>query len=186
MYDVILRGGQVVDGRGTEPRITDVAVSGPRIAAVGDLAPDEPATTILDATGLVVCPGFVNPLSHSYLSVLEDGTSLGELVQGVTTQIFGEGESMGPVAPAGRAALEREAATYGVEVSWTRLSEYLDVVERSGCAQNVASLVGAETLRILGVGYQDRPATEAELDSMCEVLAEEMADGALGVGSSLI
>ena len=101
MYDLIVRGGQVVDGRGTEPRTTDVAVSGDRIAAVGDLPPDEAAATTLDASGLVVCPGFVNPLSHSYLSVLEDGVSLGELVQGVTTQIFGEGESMGPVAPAG-------------------------------------------------------------------------------------
>ena len=97
------------------------------MVAVGDLPPDEPAATVLDADGLVVCPGFVNPLSHSYYSVLEDGTSLGELVQGVTTQIFGEGESMGPVPPAARAALEREAATYGVEVTWTRLSEYLDV-----------------------------------------------------------
>jgi N-acyl-D-amino-acid deacylase len=186
MYDLILRRGRVVDGRGTEPRTTDVAVSGHRIVAVGDLASDEPAATTLDAAGLVVCPGFVNPLSHSYLSVLEDGTSLGELVQGVTTQIFGEGESMGPVAPAGRAALEQEAAVYGVDVTWTRLSEYLDTVERAGCTQNVASLVGAETLRVLGVGYQDRPATDAELDSMCQVLAEEMADGALGVGSSLI
>ena len=86
-----------LDGRGTEPRTTDVAVSGDRIVAVGDLAPDEPAHDVPRRDGLVVCPGFVNPLSHSYLSVLEDGTSLGELVQGVTTQIFGEGESMGPV-----------------------------------------------------------------------------------------
>jgi N-acyl-D-amino-acid deacylase len=185
MYDLIVRGGSVLDGRGTEPRITDVAVSGDRVVTVGDL-PDEPAATTLDAAGLVVCPGFVNPLSHSYLSVLEDGTSLSELVQGVTTQIFGEGESMGPVPAAARAALEREAEPYGVEVTWTRLSEYLDTVERSGCTQNVASLVGAETLRIHGVGYADRPASEAELDVMRQVLAEEMADGALGVGSSLI
>jgi len=186
MYDLIVRGGSVHDGRGSAPRTTDVAVSGDRIVAVGDLAPDEPATTVLDAHGLVVCPGFINPLSHSYFSVLEDGTSLGELVQGVTTQIFGEGESMGPVPPAGRAALEGEAATYGVEVTWTRLSEYLDTVERSGCTQNVASLIGAQTMRVLGVGYDDRPATPAELDTMREVLAEEMTDGALGIGSSLI
>jgi N-acyl-D-amino-acid deacylase len=186
MYDLIVRGGQVLDGRGGEPRRADVAVVGDRVTGVQDLAPDEPALTTVDATGLVVCPGFVNPLSHSYLSVLEDGTSLGELVQGVTTQIFGEGESMGPVAPAGRAALEQEALVHGVDVTWTRLSEYLDTVEGAGCTQNVASLVGAETLRILGVGYQDRPATVAELDSMCQVLTEEMADGALGVGSSLI
>src|SRR4029079_15747491 len=161
MYDVIVRGGLVHDGRGGQARASDVAVAGDRVAAVGDLAPDEPAATVVDATGLVVCPGFINPLSHSYLSVLEDGTSLGELVQGVPTQIFGEGESMGPVPDAGRADLEREAATYGVEVTWSRLSEYLATVERSCCTQNVASLIGAETMRVLGVGYDDRPADEA-------------------------
>ncbi|HEX3929360.1 MAG TPA: D-aminoacylase [Nocardioides sp.] len=186
MYDLILRGGQVLDGRGGEPRRTDVAVAGDRIVSVGDLPADEPAAASVDADGLVVCPGFVNPLSHSYLSVLEDGTSLGELVQGVTTQIFGEGDSMGPVPPDDRETLVREAAAYGVEVTWTRLSEYLDTVERAGCTQNVASLVGAATMRILGVGYDDRPATDDELDVMREVLAEEMADGALGIGSSLI
>jgi N-acyl-D-amino-acid deacylase len=186
MYDLIVRGGQVLDGRGTEPRSADVAVSGDRVVLVGDLAPDEPAVTTLHADGLVVCPGFVNPLSHSYFSVLADGTSLGELVQGVTTQIFGEGDSMGPVPPASRTSLEREAATYGVEVTWTRLSEYLDTVERAGCTQNVASLVGAATMRELGVGFDDRPPTADELDTMRQVVAEEMADGALGIGSSLI
>jgi N-acyl-D-amino-acid deacylase len=186
MYDLIVRGGLVHDGRGSEPRATDVAVAGDRIVVVGEVPAEEPAATVVDADGLIVCPGFVNPLSHSYLSVLEDGTSLGELVQGVTTQIFGEGESMGPVPDAGRDSLEREAASYGVAVTWTRLSEYLAAVERSGCTQNVASLVGAETLRVLGVGYSDRPPTAAELDRMRQVLVEEMADGALGVGSSLI
>jgi N-acyl-D-amino-acid deacylase len=186
MYDLIIRGGTLHDGRGGPARATDLAVAGDRIVAVGDLPPDEPAASVIDAAGLVVCPGFVNPLSHSYLSVLDDGTSLGELVQGVTTQIFGEGESMGPVPAAARTSLEQEAAVWGVDVTWTRLSEYLATVERAGCTQNVASLVGAETMRILGVGYADRPATSAELDTMREVLAEEMADGALGIGSSLI
>lgn len=186
MYDLIVRGGSVLDGRGGEPRSTDVAVSGDQVVTVGDLSPDEPASVVLDAGGLVVCPGFVNPLSHSYYSILEDGTSLGELVQGVTTQIFGEGESMGPVPPVAREAMEREAATYGVDVSWTRLSEYLDTVERAGCTQNVASLIGAETMRLIGVGYHDRPATDSELDTMRAIVAEEMADGALGIGSSLI
>lgn len=93
---------------------------------------------------------------------------------------------MGPVPPTARAALVRDAAAYGVEVTWTRLSGYLDTVERAGCTQNLASLIGAETLRIHGVGYDDRPATDAELDTMRELVAEEMADGALGIGSSLI
>jgi N-acyl-D-amino-acid deacylase len=186
MYDLTVRGGRVLDGRGSVPHTTDVAVSGDRVVVVGDLPPGEAAATVLDAHGLVVCPGFVNPLSHSYFSVLEDGTSLGELVQGVTTQIFGEGESMGPVPAEGRAALEREAATYGVEVTWRRLSEYLDSVERAGCTQNVASLVGAETMRVHGVGYDDRPATDAELDRMRALVAEvtqitEKVDNALKV-----
>jgi N-acyl-D-amino-acid deacylase len=186
MYDLIVRGGRVLDGRGTEPRTTDVAVSGDRVVSVVDLPPDEPAATVIEAGGLVVCPGFINPLSHSYFSVLADGTSLGELVQGVTTQIFGEGDSMGPLPAAARGALGAEAAQHGVEVTWTRLSEYLDTVERSGCTQNVASLIGAETMRVHGAGYDDRPVTPAELDSMRQIVAEEMADGALGIGSSLI
>jgi N-acyl-D-amino-acid deacylase len=186
MYDLIVRGGQVLDGLGNDARLADVAVSGDRVVVVGDLPADEPAATVLEVGGLVVCPGFVNPLSHSYYSVLEDGTSLGELVQGVTTQIFGEGESMGPVPPAARAAMEREAAERDLEITWTRLSEYLATVERAGCTQNVASLIGAQTMRVHGVGYQDRPATDAELDRMRGIVAEEMADGALGIGSSLI
>lgn len=186
MYDLIVRGGVVLDGRGGEPRSTDVAVSGDRVVSVGDLPPDERAPEVVDAGGLVVCPGFVNPLSHSYYSVLEDGTSLGELVQGVTTQIFGEGESMGPVPPIAREVAVRDAAEHGLDLTWTRLSEYLAAVENAGCTQNVASLIGAQTMRLHGVGYQDRPATEAELDVMRGIVAEEMADGALGIGSSLI
>jgi N-acyl-D-amino-acid deacylase len=104
----------------------------------------------------------------------------------VTTQIFGEGDSMGPLPSVARGALAAEAAQYGVEVTWTRLSEYLDTVERSGCTQNVASLIGAETMRVHGAGYDDRPVTASELDTMRRIVAEEMVDGALGIGSSLI
>ncbi|MBO0844732.1 MAG: amidohydrolase family protein [Nocardioides sp.] len=186
MYDLIVRGGTVHDGRGSEPRRTDVAISGDRVVTVGDLPPDEPAQTTLDAAGLVVCPGFINPLSHSYFSVLEDGRSLGELVQGVTTQVFGEGESMGPIAPNSRPTVMSDAADHDIDVTWTRLSEYLTTVEKSGCTQNVSSLIGAETVRVNVIGYDDRPATPAELDQMRGIVAEEMTDGALGIGSSLI
>jgi N-acyl-D-amino-acid deacylase len=186
VYDLIVRGGLVHDGLGNLPRRTDVAVSGDRIVLVGDVPDDEPAAVALDAAGLVVCPGFINPLSHSYYSVLEDGRSLGELVQGVTTQVFGEGESMGPVTPNSHPAAMSDAADHGIEVTWTRLSEYLQTVEKAGCTQNVSSLIGAETVRINVIGYDDRPATAAELDAMRGIVAEEMADGALGIGSSLI
>lgn len=186
MYDLLVRGGEVYDGTGAAPVRTDLAVAGDRIVHVGDLAPDEPAATTLDAAGRAVCPGFINPLSHSYFSVLADGRSLGELVQGVTTQVFGEGESMGPLTPTLRAALQRDADQSGVEVTWTRLAEYLATVEQAGCTQNASSLVGAETIRAHVVGYDDRPATPAELDRMRGLVEEEMADGALGIGSSLI
>jgi N-acyl-D-amino-acid deacylase len=186
VYDLIIRGGLVHDGLGHDPVIADVAVAGDRIARVGPLPPDEPAGAVVDASGLVVCPGFINPLSHSYYSVLEDGRSLGELVQGVTTQVFGEGESMGPIAHNSRPAAMSDAADHDIEVTWTRLSEYLATVERSGCTQNVSSLIGAETVRINVIGYDDRPATPEELDRMRGIVAEEMADGALGIGSSLI
>ncbi len=185
-YDLIICNGSVHDGLGGEPLRVDVGVVGNRIAHVGELAAEEPAGVVLDATGLAVCPGFINPLSHSYYSVLEDGRSLGELVQGVTTQVFGEGESMGPISPSLRATMQADAEEYGVEVSWTRLSEYLATVEESGCTQNVSSLVGPQTVRVDVLGYEDRPATPAELSRMCGLVAEEMADGALGVGSSLI
>lgn len=185
MYDVLVRGGTVYDGTGAPPRRADVAVVGDRIVRVEPLE-DEAAQVRIDATGRAVAPGFINILSHSYFSVLRDPRSLGELMQGVTTQLFGEGESMGPLTAALRDELQRECAHLDIEVSWTRLSEYLAHVERAGCAQNVASLVGAATIRAHVVGYDDRPATADELATMQALLAEEMADGALGVGSSLI
>ena len=185
MFDVLITGGDVYDGSGAGPVPADVGVLGDRVAAVGPGLPRE-AGTIIDATGKAVCPGFINILSHSHLSILHDPRSLGELTQGVTTEVFGEGTSMGPLTPPLKAELERTARFLDVEVSWTRLSEYLRHVERHGTAQNVASFIGAGTLRAGAVGYSDRPATPAELDQMRQVAAEEMADGALGIASALI
>jgi N-acyl-D-amino-acid deacylase len=127
----------------------------------------------------------INILSHSYLSILHDPRSLGELTQGVTTEVFGEGTSMGPLTPQMQAGL-RERGRLDHEVSWTRLSEYLRHVEQRGASQNVASFIGSGTLRANAVGYSDRPATRAELDRMRALAAEEMADGALGIASALI
>ena len=184
MFDVLITDGEVYDGSGAEPVRADVGVRGDRVAAVGPSLPRE-AGTVVSAAGKAVCPGFVNILSHSYFSVLHDPRSLGELTQGVTTEVFGEGTSMGPLTPRMKAELAgRGGLDY--EVTWTRLSEYLRHVERRGVAQNVASFIGAGTLRAGGVGYADRPATPAELDRMRALVAEEMADGALGVASALI
>jgi N-acyl-D-amino-acid deacylase len=154
------------------------------VAAVGRGLPRE-AGAVVDAAGKAVCPGFINILSHSQVSILHDPRSLGELTQGVTTEVFGEGVSMGPLTPRLKAELEWGGRGLGVEVSWTRLSEYLRHVERRGASQNVASFIGAGTLRAGAVGYGDRPATPAELDRMRGIAAEEMADGAVGIASAL-
>lgn len=185
MFDVLIAGGDVYDGSGAGPVPADVGVCGDRVAAVGRSLPRE-AGAVVDAAGKAVCPGFINILSHSNLSILHDPRSLGELTQGVTTEVFGEGVSMGPLTPRLKAELEHTSRYLDVEVSWTRLSEYLRHVERRGVAQNVASFIGAGTLRAGAVGYDDRPATLAELDRMRQIAAEEMADGALGIASALV
>jgi N-acyl-D-amino-acid deacylase len=187
MLDVLITGGEVHDGDGGPPVRASVAISGDRIARIGPPANGEAeAPLVIDATGKVVCPGFINILSHSNRSILHDPRSLGELTQGVTTEVFGEGSSMGPLTPWMRAELERDRDGLDYDVCWARLSEYLSHVERRGTAQNVASFIGAGTLRANGVGNDDRPATAAELDRMRELVAEEMADGALGIASALI
>lgn len=181
----MIRGGTVYDGTGAPGIAADVAIAADKIARVGTLDEAEVASagTVVDATGLAVAPGFINVLSHSYVSMVQDPRSLGELVQGVTTQLMGEGTSMGPIPEQSRGQL---AAWFGGELPWESLREYLLHLEQRGVSQNVASLVGATTLRILGAGYDDRPMTAAELDRVKGVLAEEMEDGAMGIGSALI
>jgi N-acyl-D-amino-acid deacylase len=185
VFDVLIAGGEVYDGTGGGPVRADVGIAGDRVAAIGADLPRE-AGAVIDAAGKAVCPGFINILSHSNLSILHDPRSLGELTQGVTTEVFGEGTSMGPLDPRARAELERRRSDLDFDVTWTRLSEYLAHVERRGTSQNVASFLGAGTLRSVAVGYDDRPAVPAEVDRMRGLIAEEMADGALGVASALI
>jgi N-acyl-D-amino-acid deacylase len=187
VLDVLIVGGEVHDGSGAEPVKADVGVAGDRIVMIRPPGEIDPAgaARLIDAASMVVCPGFINILSHSYFSILTDPRSLGELAQGVTTQIFGEGSSMGPLTPDMRASMA-ESRDGDYEVCWNRLGEYLQHVEQRGAAQNVASYIGAGTLRANVVGYTERPATAAEIDAMQGLVAEEMADGALGIGSSLI
>lgn len=184
MYDLVVRGGTVY-GAGEQPVRADVGVAGDRVVAVGPLT-DAEATVVIDATGKAVAPGFINILSHSYFTMLHDPRSLGELMQGVTTQVFGEGATMGPLTQPMQRDLERRYTDLGLEVTWSRLSEFLAQLEKRGCSQNVASFIGNGTLRPYAAGYDDRPVTAAELDTMRAVVAEEMADGALGLSSALI
>jgi N-acyl-D-amino-acid deacylase len=184
VFDVLIAGGEVYDGTGTAPVRADIGVVGDRVAVVKPGIQAQ-AATVIDATGKAVCPGFINILSHSGFSILRDPRSLGELAQGVTTEVLGEGSSMGPLTPQLKKEMQQRRAI-DHEVTWTRLSEYLHHVEQRGASQNVASFIGAGTLRINGTGYADRPATPAELDHMRGLAAEEMADGALGIASALI
>ena len=192
MYDVLISGGAVYDGSGADPVVADVAIAGDRVVQIrprdeGSAGPGPAdAAVVIDATGKAVAPGFINILSHSNLSILHDPRSLGELTQGVTTEVFGEGSSMGPLTPRLKSELQNGDSGLTYEVSWTRLREYLDHVEHRGASQNVASFIGGGTIRINGVGFEDRPATLAEMDRMRALVAEEMADGALGIASALI
>ena len=184
-HDVIVRGGTVYDGGGGPAFRADVAIDGDRIAAVGDLG-GATARLVLDATGLAVAPGFINMLSWSTESLIADGRSQGEVRQGVTLQVFGEGDSGGPLSEAMKDRIRAEQGDIRYDVAWTTLAEYLAFLEKRGIAQNVASYIGAATLREHVVGLEDRKATREELEQMKALVRREMEAGALGIGSSLI
>jgi N-acyl-D-amino-acid deacylase len=184
-FDVVIRGGTVYDGTGSPGRRADVGIRGDRIAAIGDLI-DVPARTVIDASRLAVAPGFINMLSWSTESLLIDGRSQGELRQGVTTQIFGEGSSMGPLTPVMKQRAIEQMGDLKYEITWTTLSEYLRTLEQRGVSQNVASFIGATTIREHVIGLEDKKPTPAQLDEMRALVRQEMEAGALGIGSSLI
>lgn len=184
-YDLIIRGGTVYDGLGGEPVVTDVAINGDRIAGIGDLAGLH-GTKEIDARGMAVSPGFINMLSHAMESLIEDGRGMSDIKQGVTLEIMGEGSSMGPLNESMRQeAIERQGSIK-YDIAWTTLGGFLDYLESKGVSPNVASYVGATTLRVHEVGYDNRPATDEELARMQDLVRQAMREGALGVGSSLI
>jgi N-acyl-D-amino-acid deacylase len=184
-YDVILRGGTVYDGTGTPGRIADVGIRGDRIAAVGDLASAQ-GQTVLDAKGLAVAPGFINMLSWSTDSLIADGRSQGEIRQGVTLEVMGEGHSMGPLTDEMKRRAVEQQGDIRYDITWTTLAEYLAFLEKKGISPNVASYIGAATIREHVVGLDDRKATPEELEKMRALVRQEMQAGALGIGSSLI
>ncbi len=184
-FDVIIRNGTVYDGTGEKPRQTDVAIRGDRVAGVGDFAAAQ-AKTIVDAKGLAVAPGFINMLSWSTISLIEDGRSQSELRQGVTTEIMGEGESMGPLNDAMKQRMLANEGDIKFEIKWTTLAEYLHYLEGRGISTNIASFIGATTVRENVIGLEDKPPTPEQLDQMRDLVRREMEAGALGIGSSLI
>jgi len=184
-FDVIIKGGTLYDGTGAEARITDIAIRGDRIAGIGDLA-NATAKTTIDARGLAVAPGFINMLSWSTESLIQDGRSQSEIRQGVTTEIMGEGESMGPVNDRLRQYMLKNQADIKYEIKWNTLAEYLQYLEKRGISCNAASFLGATTVRAYVIGFNDRIPTPQEMDQMRELVRKEMEAGALGIGTSLI
>jgi len=183
-YDLVLRNGAIYDGSGGAPIIGDLAVKGDRIAAIGRV--EERGGKELDVHGLAVAPGFINMLSWSTESLIEDGRSQSDIRQGVTLEIFGEGESMGPLNAAMKKDMVDSQADIKYAVKWTTLGDYLGYLARRGVSPNVASFVGATTVRIHEIGYADRRPTPEELERMRELVRQGMEEGALGLGSSLI
>lgn len=184
-FDVIIKGGTVYDGTGGEGRVTDVAIRGDRIAAVGDLA-NANATITVDARGLAVAPGFINMLSWSTESLIQDGRSQSEIRQGVTTEIMGEGDSMGPLNDRMKERYVREQRDIKYDIKWNTLAEYLRYLEKRGVSCNVASFLGATTVREYVIGLEDKQPTREQLEQMRDLVRKEMEAGALGIGTSLI
>jgi len=184
-FDVIIKNGAVYNGTGSEAQHVDLAIRGDRIAGAGDYK-NAKAKTVIDARGLAVAPGFINMLSWSTESLIQDGRSQSEIRQGVTTEIMGEGESMGPMNDRVREFMLKQQADIKYDITWKTLAEYLQFLEKRGISCNVASFIGATTIRQNVIGFDDRPPTPQELDQMRELVRKEMEAGALGIGTSLI
>jgi N-acyl-D-amino-acid deacylase len=184
-YDVVIRGGDVYDGSGAPPRRADVGLRGDKVVAIADLAQAR-ARLVLDARGMAIAPGFINMLSWATDSLIADGRSQGDIRQGVTTEIFGEGSSMGPLTPELKKIYKDAQTDIQYDIAWTSLSEYLHFLEKKGVAPNVASFIGAATVRENVLGEADVGPSAEQLERMRALVRKEMEAGALGIGSSLI
>lgn len=184
-WDVVLRGGTIYDGSGGAPFTGDVAIEGDRIAAV---APHLTGTAKreIDARGLAVAPGFINMLSWSNESLIVDPRSQSDIKQGVTLEVMGEGDSMGPLTPEMKTLAVQRQGDVKYKIEWTSLGDYLNYMEKRGIAPNIASFVGATTVRVHELGERDVDPTPEQLKRMQALVREAMNEGALGVGSSLI
>jgi len=183
-FDVLIRNGQIYDGSGSPAYTGDIAINADTIAAVGDLK-NAKGTTEIDAKELALAPGFINMLSWSVESLIEDGRSMGEIVQGVTLEVLGEGDSWGPWNEQMKKAARESQSDIKYDITWNTLGEYMDFLAKKGISTNIASFVGASTLRVYTVGYNNRPPTEAEMDTMKFLARQAMEEGAIGVSSAL-
>jgi N-acyl-D-amino-acid deacylase len=184
-FDVLITNGMIYDGSGGNPFKGEVAIKGDRIVYVGPHASGTAARTI-DAKGKAVAPGFVNMLSWANESLLVDGRGQSDLRQGVTLEVMGEGESMGPLTAEMKQHMEQRQIDIHYKVDWTTLGEYLSKLEKQGISMNVASFVGAATVRVHELGEKDVQPTPAQLVKMQAIVHDAMEEGAMGVGSALI
>jgi len=183
-YDVVITSGEIYDGSGGASYMADVAIKDAYIAAIGQLGPD--ADMVIDAQGLAVAPGFINMLSWANESLIEDGKSQSDIRQGVTLEVMGEGWSMGPLNEKMKREMTRSQGDIKFSIEWTTLGEYLEYLVKKGVSTNIASFVGATTIRVYVVGYEDRPPTSRQLKQMRKLVGQAMQEGAVGVSSALI
>ncbi|MHC4296854.1 MAG: N-acyl-D-amino-acid deacylase family protein [Planctomycetota bacterium] len=183
-YDVLIKSGIIYDGSGGQSYVADIGIEDDRIAAVGNL--DADADLLIDAKGLAVAPGFINMLSWANESLIQDGRSQSDIRQGVTLEVLGEGTSMGPLNAAMKRDMVAAQGDIKFDIEWTTLGEYLEYLERRGVSTNIASFVGAATVRVHVIGYEDRAPSTAELQQMRKLVARAMDEGTVGVSSALI
>ena len=184
-YDLLIDNGTIYDGMGGAPFTGDVAIRGDRIVYVGPQAPGSAKKTV-DATGMAVSPGFINMLSWAVESLIADGRGLSDTTQGVTLEVFGEGNSMGPLNPEMKRLAVKRQDDIKYPIKWTTLGEYLTYLTKKGITPNVASFIGATTVRVHELGEKDVDPTPEQLDRMRALVRDAMKEGALGVGSSMI
>jgi len=184
-YDLIIRNAMIYDGSGKAPMQGDIAINADTIAAVGNMG-EAKGKQELDAKGMAVSPGFINMLSWATESLIHDGRGMSDIKQGVTLEVMGEGGSMGPLNDTMKMQMKSDQGDIKFDVDWTTLGEYLTYLEKKGVSPNVASFVGATTLRVHEIGYADREPTPEELNRMKELAKQAMEEGALGIGASLI
>src|SRR3954449_8718918 len=184
-YSVLIRGGTIYDGSGGAPYVGDVALKGDRIVYVGPHAPGR-AARVVEAAGKAVSPGFINMLSWAVESLIADGRGMSDTSQGVTLEVFGEGDSMGPLTPGMKQLAVKRQGDIKYPIRWTTLAQYLEYIQHKGVTPNVTSFVGATTVRVHELGEKDIQPTPAQLTRMRALVSEAMKHGPMGLGSSLI
>jgi len=185
-YDLLIKNALLYDGSGAPPIPGSLAVQGQHIAAIGEISPAQQAHHVIDAAGQAVAPGFINMLSWTAEALIADGRSQSDIRQGVTLEVMGEGYSYGPLNEAMKQEQQAGQADVKYEIPWTSLDEHLEYLVHRGVSTNVASFVGAGTLRTHVMGYAGRPATPAELEQLCALARRAMQEGALGVAAALV